>query len=138
MVNSGDAIAVKDGKKDGKFKEKLRRWYVNYVARNGNSIKKLYDARTTAQNTAGAIVLGILAPELLPLVPAIQKGNKKLNDLKYNIGKGAIHKGLGIKEGDVEVKPASEALDSLTDENVGKVTQAITDKLIEKQGGRSR
>lgn len=138
MEKTNSALMVRKDEKPN-FKEKLKNWYVNNIANNGNTIKKLYGVRTTVQNTAGAIALGIFCPELLPVVPAIQKGNKKLNDIKYDLGRSAIHKGLDIKDDEINEKPASHALDSLTDEAVSEVTKNVADKVIEKMGeGRSR
>ena len=132
------AIVVKNEVGKPKIKDKIKSWYVTNVANNGNTIKRLNDIRTTVENTAGAVALGIFFPAALPAVPAIQKGHKKANEFKYDTGKSLIHKGLGIKEEELDVKPVSQALDSLDDTVVENMTKDIAEKFIENQGGKSR
>jgi hypothetical protein len=120
--------------KDNNFKKNLRKWYIENLANNRNSFDKIHNIKIKAENTAGGIAVGIFAPYLLPIVPAVQKGYKALKDTTYNAFKNFTHKKLDIKEQDIKDKPTSEILNELNDEKVEELVNAAGDIIMERNG----
>ena len=123
-----NAIAVENPS----FKEKLRNWYIKNIANNGASFERVNDIQTTVDNTAGAVAVGIFAPAFSPLIPIVQKGYKAMRKFKYNLGKKIIHKGLDIKDEDLNVKPTNEVLDSFSNEEIESTTKTMSEYIMKK------
>ena len=116
------------------FKNNLRSWYIEMLANNRNSFDKIHNIKIKVENTAGSIAVGIFAPYLLPLVPAVQKGYKALQDAKYNSFKKFTHKKLDIKEQDIKDNPTVEILNNLDDEKVEKLVNTAGNIIMERNG----
>lgn len=70
----------------------------------------------------------------MPLVPAVQKGYKALQDAKYNSFKKFTHKKLDIKEQDIKDNPTAEILNDLDDEKVEKLVNTAGNIIMERNG----
>ena len=132
------AIVVVNEKGEERFKDKLRNWYIKHVASNEQTFRKVHDVRTAARNTAGSVALGICCPELLPFVPAIQKGYKAVRDAVYEGGKKVIHKIFNVKEEEIQKNEVPEVLKNISEDEVQKLVETAGDIVVEKTGGKSR
>ena len=131
-----NAIELPRGKDGKSTKEKLRDWYIEKIANNGETFEKIDNISTTVTNAAGSVALSVFAPQLIPFIPAIQKGYKALRKFAYNKGKEAIHKSLDIQEEDLNVKKTPDVLDALSSEEVKDMTQAASDIVMTRGGIR--
>lgn len=126
-------------KDDGvKFKDKLKQWYIANVANNGETIRKVYDVRTTVENTAGSVAFFVFLPEFSALIPAIQGANKFKNNLEYDIGKKAVHAVLHISPEELNVKPASDKLGIPDDKEIERMTEEAATSIFTSSSSEGR
>jgi len=92
MEKDNKLIAKKDTNK------KLRDWYVaNFdVSKKDDRVRALYTTSLDIQNVVGSGLITVFCPELLPLVPAIQKATKDGRLWIYDKAKEVIDKKVGI------------------------------------------